>query len=82
MEKTESMQLINDIRVSIQDAYSISKVLEHLACVGDDCSKDAKQLYWDIMYDCAKCICQRLAEYSRGYVPVDPFDLDESEQTT
>ena len=37
MEKNE---LINDIRISIQDAHSIMKVLEHLACIGDDCSKD------------------------------------------
>ena len=73
MERTE---LINDIRVSIQEAYNITKVLERLAYVGDGCSKDAKQLYMDIMYDCAKSIQQRLAEYSCGYVPVDPFEED------
>ena len=38
-------ELINDIRISIQDAHSIMKVLEHLACIGDDCSKEAKDLY-------------------------------------
>ena len=79
MEKTE---LINAIRISIQDAYSITKVLEHLACVGEDCSKETKELYWDILYDCAKCIRQRLAKYSCGYVPVDPFEVDTPEQTT
>ena len=41
MEKTE---LINAIRISIQDAYSITKVLEHLACVGEDCSKETKDM--------------------------------------
>ena len=41
MEKNE---LINDIRISIQDAHSIMKVLEYLACIGDDCSKEAKDL--------------------------------------
>lgn len=41
MEKTE---LINAIRISIQDAYSITKVLEHLACVGENCSKETKEL--------------------------------------
>ena len=73
MEKTE---LITDIRISIQDAHSIMKVLEHLACIGDDCSKEAKDLYWAILYDCAKNIKLRLDEYSCGYVPVDPFDED------
>ena len=71
MEKNE---LINDIRISIQDAHSIMKVLEHLACIGDDCSKEAKDLYWAILYDCAKNIKLRLDEYGCGYVPVDPFD--------
>ena len=71
MEKTE---LIKDIRISIQDAHSIMKVLEHLACIGDDCSKEAKDLYWAILYDCSKSIKAHLKEYSCGYVPVDPFD--------
>ena len=74
MEKNE---LINDIRISIQDAHSIMKVLEHLACIGDDCSKEAKDLYWAILYDCAKNIKLRLKEYSCGFVPADPFDEDE-----
>ncbi len=75
MEKNE---LINDIRISIQDAHSIMKVLEHLACVGDDCSKEAKDLYWAILYDCAKNIKLRLDEYSCGFVPEDPFDERDS----
>ena len=74
MEKNE---LINDIRISIQDAHSIMKVLEHLACIGDDCSKEAKDLYWAILYDCAKNIKLRLDEYSCGFVPEDPFDEDD-----
>ena len=74
MEKNE---LINDIRISIQDAHSIMKVLEHLACVWEDCSKEAKELYWAILYDCAKNIKQRLEEYSCGFVPVDPFDEED-----
>ena len=73
MEKTD---LINDIRISIQDAHSIMKVLEHLACIGDNCSKEAKNLYWAILYDCAKSIKAHLKEYSCGYVSVDPFDED------
>lgn len=81
MEK-ESLGLIKAVCGSIQDAYSIKKILEHLACIGDNCTQEAKEMYWAILYDCAKCICQRLAEYSCGYVPVDPFDLDEPEQTT
>ena len=32
MEKNE---LINDIRISIQDAHSIMKVLEHLASINE-----------------------------------------------
>ena len=66
--------MINAIRVSIQDAYNITKVLERLACLGDDCPDDAGQMYWDIMYDCAKCIRERLTEYSCGYIPVNAFD--------
>ena len=73
MEKNE---LINDIRISIQDAHAIMKVLERLACIGDDCSKEAKDLYWAILYDCAKNIKLRLKEYSCGFVPEDPFDED------
>lgn len=71
MEMTE---LIRDIRISIQDAHGILKVLEHLACIGDDCSMEAKELYWAILYDCAKDIKLRLKEYSCGFVPTDPFD--------
>ena len=78
----ESLELIKAIRISIQDAHSIMKVLEHLACIGDDCSREAKDLYGAILYDCAKSIVQRLAEYSCGFVPTDPFDLDTPEQTT
>lgn len=74
----EKNALINDIRISIQDAHSIMKVLEHLACIGDDCSREAKELYWAILYDCAKHIRLRLDEYSCGYVPVDPFDEDDA----
>lgn len=74
MAKTE---LINDIRISIQDAHSIMKVLEHLACIGDDCSREVKDLYWAILYDCAKNIKLRLKEYSCGFVPADPFDEDD-----
>ena len=74
MEKTE---LINDIRIFIQDTHSIMKVLEHLACIGDDCSKETKDLYWAILYDCAKNIKLRLYEYSCGFVPEDPFDEDD-----
>ena len=69
--------MINAIRVSIQDAYNISKVLEHLACLGDTCADDAKQLYWDIMYDCAKCIRERLSKYSCGFIPVNAFNDSE-----
>ena len=75
MEKTD---LINDIRISIQEAHSIIKVLEHLACIGDDCSKEAKELYWAILYDCAKNIKLRLKEYSCGFVPADPFDENDA----
>ena len=75
MEKNE---LINDIRISIQDAHSIMKVLEHLASIGDDCSKEAKDLYWAILYDCAKNIKLRLDEYSCGFVPEDPFEEGDS----
>ena len=53
------------------------KVLEHLACVWEDCSKEAKELYWSILYDCAKNIKQRLKEYGCGLVPSDPFDEDD-----
>ena len=74
MAKTE---LINDIRISIQDAHGIMKVLEHLACIGDNCSKEAKELYWAILYDCAKDIKLRLKEYSCGFVPTDPFDEED-----
>ena len=41
----EAVKLIKDIRISIQDAHAIMKVLERLACIGDDCSKEAKDLY-------------------------------------
>ena len=75
MEMTE---LITDIRRSIQDAHSIMKVLEHLACVWKDCSKEAKDLYWAILYDCAESIKAHLKEYSCGYVPVDPFYEDDA----
>ena len=64
----EAVKLIKDIRISIQDAHSIMKVLERLACIGDDCSKEAKDLYWAILYDCAKNIKLRLDEYSCGFV--------------
>ena len=67
-------KLLNDIRISIQEAYNISKVLEHLACIGDDCSQEAKDLYWAILYDCAKCIRLRLSVYSQGFIPANPFD--------
>ena len=58
----------HDICISIKDAHSIMKVLEHLACIGDDCGKEARDIYWAILYDCAK------REYSCGFVPSDPFD--------
>ena len=74
----EAVKLIKDIRISIQDAHSIMKVLEHLACIDDDCSKEAKDLYWGILYDCAKNIKLRLNEYSCGFVPEDPFDEDDA----
>ena len=72
----ETVDMINAIRVSMQDAYNITKVLERLACHGDDMDSESKQLYWDIMYDCAKNIRLRLEEYSCGYTSVDPFEID------
>lgn len=78
MVDPEAVKLIKDIRISIQDAHSIMKVLERLACIGDDCSKEAKDLYWAILYDCAKNIKLRLDEYSCGFVPADPFDERDS----
>ncbi len=73
----EAVKMINDIRISIQDAHSIMKVLEHLACIDDDSRREAFDMYWDILYDCAKNIKSQLAEYSFGLVPADPFDEDD-----
>ena len=74
MVDPEAVKLINDIRIAIQDAHSIMKVLEHLATLGDDCDKEARDIYWAILYDCAKNIKKQLGEYSCGFVPDDPFD--------
>lgn len=74
MVDPEAVKLINDIRIAIQDAHSSMKVLEHLATLGDDCDKEARDIYWAILYDCAKNIKKQLSEYSCGFVPSDPFD--------
>ena len=65
------------VRRSIQEAYNITKVLEHIAEEGDSIDPEEKQMYWDILYDCAKHIRLNLDEYSFGYVPVDPFDEED-----
>ena len=54
------------------------KVLERLARIGDDCSKEAKDLCWAILYDWVKNIKLRLDEYSCGFVPADPSDQRDS----
>lgn len=76
MEKEEvnGAAMVMAVRRSIQEAYNITKVLEHIAEKGDDIDPKEKQMYWDILHDCAKHIRLDLDEYSLGYVPVDPFD--------
>ena len=65
--------IINLVRASMQEAYNISAVLEHVAKLGDNCSGEDRQLYWSILYDCAKNIRLNLADYSCSYTPVKPF---------
>ena len=64
----------DDIRYSMQKAHCIMKLLEHAACNGETWDRETKELYWSILYDCAKNIRQRLALHSHGYEPHDPFD--------
>ena len=65
--------MVAAVRKSIQEAYNITKILEQVAIEGD-MDPEAKQIYWDILYDCAKHIRLNLDEYSIGYVPANPFD--------
>ena len=73
----DTAAMITAVRKSIQEAYNITKVLEQVAEEGDKINPEAKQMYWDILYDCAKHIRLNLDEYSLGYVPVDPFDEED-----
>ena len=73
----ETAAMFTAIRKSIQEAYNITKTLERLAIVGGDIDQESKQLYWDIMYDCAKNIRMNLDKYSFGFIPVNPFEDNE-----
>lgn len=73
----ETAAMFTAIRKSIQEAYNITKTLERLAIVGEDIDQESKQLYWDIMYDCAKNIRMNLDKYSFGFIPVNPFEDNE-----
>ena len=73
----DTAALFMAVRKSIQETYNITKVLEHIAEEGDSIDPEEKQMYWDILYDCAKHIRLNLDEYSLGYVPVDPFEENE-----
>ena len=80
MDKEEvngTAAMVMAIRRSIQEAYNITKVLEHIAEEGEGIDPKEKQMYWDILYDCAKHIRLNLNEYSLGYIPVNPFDEEE-----
>ena len=72
----DAAAMVMAVRKSVQEAYNITKILEKLATEGD-IDSDEKQMYWSILYDCAKHIRLNLNEYSLGYVPVNPFDEEE-----
>lgn len=72
----EAAAMVLAVRKSVQEAYNITKILEKLA-IEDDLGPEEKQMYWSILYDCAKHIRLNLDEYSLGYVPADPFDEKE-----
>lgn len=73
-EVNEVAAMITAVRKSVQEAYNITKILEHVATLGDDIDPEIRQSYWDMLYDCAKHIRLNLDEYSFGYVPIDLFD--------
>lgn len=74
----DAAAMVMAVRKSVQEAYNITKILEKLAIEGD-IDQEEKQMYWSILYDCAKHIRLNLDEYSLGYVPADPFDEGEVE---
>lgn len=72
----DAAAMVMAVRKSVQEAYNITKILEKIATEGD-IDSEKKQMYWSILYDCAKHIRLNLNEYSLGYVPVNPFDEEE-----
>ena len=64
--------LIRDARESIQDAYSISCIIDHLRC--QKVSPYEKNTCYTYIKDRAEEIMERLNKYGFNFEPKDPFD--------
>ena len=70
------IRFINDIRQTIQEAYSIAKIVDHLEELEQD-PKSVRSSYYGYLRDCANCILLALNKYCLDFKPENPFDDEE-----
>ena len=72
--KKDFLMLVSDSRKSIQDAYSIECIVNHMGSLIDKLPTDEMQTYLDEILDCAVCIEERLEKYGFDFKPENPFE--------
>ena len=68
------VMLTEDARNSIQDAYFVERILDHLIETGGAGMIGDMPEYRDLIFQCLERISTRLEKYCLGFVPEDPFE--------
>ena len=67
---------INDVRKTVQEAYSIAKIVDHLKELEDD-PDSVRSDYYGFIRECADSIMVTMDKYCLDFEPEDPFTGEE-----
>ena len=70
------LRFINDVRKTVQEAYSIAKIADHLKELEDD-PDSVRSNYYGFIRECSDSIMVTMDKYCLDFKPENPFDDEE-----
>ncbi len=67
---------INDVHKTVQEAYSIAKIADHLKELEED-PKSVRSTYYGYLRECADSILLTMDKYCLDFAPKNPFDNED-----